>query len=45
MCEGAVGSVRVVVLDVVDDDTLELSLVPDDGAGQPCGLLEELAAY
>jgi len=31
--------VRVVVLGVVDDDTLELSLVPDDGA------IEEFTAY
>jgi len=27
-----VGSVSVVVLDVVDDEALELALVPDDGA-------------
>jgi len=33
-----VGSVLVVVVDVVADDTLEVSLVPDDGA------IEELAA-
>ncbi len=32
LVEGAVGSVFVVVVDVVDDDTLELPLVPDDGA-------------
>lgn len=34
----------VVVRDVVDDEALELSSVPDDGAGHPSGLLEELAA-
>ena len=32
------GSVVVVVVDVVDDDALELALVPDDGA------VEQLAA-
>ena len=32
LMEGAVGTVAVVVVDVVDDEPLELALVPDDGA-------------
>ncbi len=38
------GSVGVVVVGVVDHEPFELLLVPDDGAGQPFGLFEELAA-
>ena len=38
MVEGLVGSVGVVVIDVAGDESLELVLVPDDGA------VEELAA-
>jgi hypothetical protein len=34
----------VVVPDVVDDEAFELSPVPDDGAGQPFGLLEEFSS-
>ncbi len=34
---GAVGSVAVVVLDVVDDEKLQLVLVPDDGAVEELG--------
>jgi hypothetical protein len=36
--------VLVVVADVAHDQLFELVLVPDDGAGQPFGLLEEFAA-
>ncbi|MFT5267286.1 MAG: hypothetical protein ACI88C_000710, partial [Acidimicrobiales bacterium] len=36
--------VLVVVVDVVGDELLYVVLVPDDGAGQPFGLLEELSA-
>ena len=32
LLEGAVGSVSVVVVDVVNDEPLELLLVPDDAA-------------
>ena len=38
LVEGSVGSVLVVVVDVVDDDAVELTLVPDDGP------VEQLAA-
>ncbi len=38
MIERSMGSVLVVVIDVVDDEALKLVLVPDDGA------VEELAA-
>jgi hypothetical protein len=38
LAEGSVGPVGVVVVDVVDDEAFELTLVPDDGA------VEELAA-
>jgi hypothetical protein len=38
LVEGAVWPVGVVVVDVVDDETFELMLVPDDGA------VEQLAA-
>ena len=34
----------VVVADVAHDQLFELVLVPDDGAGQPFGLLEEFSA-
>ena len=39
LVEGAVGPVLVVVVDVLGDQSFELSAVPDDGA------VEELAAY
>ena len=38
LVEGSVGAVGVVVVEVVDDEAVELSLVPDEGA------VEELAA-
>ncbi len=38
------GPVLVVVGDVVDDEPFELLAVPDDGAGQPFGLLEEFSS-
>ncbi len=36
--------VGVVVVDVVADESFDLTLVPDDGSGQPVGLLEEFSA-
>ena len=39
MLSGAVGSVGVVVVDVVGDESFELALVPGDGA------VEQFAAY
>lgn len=35
---------EAMVANVVDDESFELVLVPDDGAGQPFGLLEEFSA-
>ncbi len=38
LVEGSVGAVGVVVVEVVDDESVELALVPDEGA------VDELAA-
>ncbi len=44
LAQRLVWSVLVVVSDVADGEPFELSTVPDDGAGQPSGLLEEFSS-